>query len=204
MTALTYMKDLLMDTHSHHDYLTSSHDASIAVASNKSVSGHQETLSKSRHPLILECADSASMDGQRFSYMGGRGGPLWQRLVFNLAPSNSQACEQKPGCLTVTNAQGEETSLKTKFLDYIEAQLLNKRCASSGQLPFEFTGGFVGYLGYEIRAECGSPGSHDSPHPDAAMFFADRSAPHLLSNEGLTLHLKKLHSKMNCLIQTLS
>ena len=30
---------------------------------------------------------SASQEGQRFSYMGGRGGPLWQRIVFKLAPA---------------------------------------------------------------------------------------------------------------------
>jgi para-aminobenzoate synthetase len=40
--------------------------------------------------------------------------------------------------------------------------------------PFGFTGGFVGYLGYELKAECGSPTGHRSPHPDAALLFADR------------------------------
>ena len=123
------------------------------------------------------------MDGQRYSYMGGKGGPLWQRLVFNLAPSSSR----EPGLLTMTNAQGEQESIKTSFLDYIEAQLVHQRCANSEQLPFEFTGGFVGYLGYEIRAECDSPGSHDSPHPDAAMFFADRSAAPPHTHAGATI-----------------
>ena len=41
--------------------------------------------------------------------------------------------------------------------------------------PFDFVGGFVGYLGYETRAECGSFRSeNDAPTPDAAFFFADR------------------------------
>ena len=43
--------------------------------------------------------------------------------------------------------------------------------------PFDFLGGFVGYLGYETRAECGSFRSRAndaSPNPDAAFFFADR------------------------------
>ena len=109
--------------------------------------------------------------------MGGRGGPLWQRLVFNLAPSAAQNLKRQPGKLTTTDAQGQQQSLSVDFLDYIEQQLLQQRCAcSSLQFPFEFTGGFVGYLGYEIKAECGAPDSYDSPNPDAAMFFADRSA----------------------------
>lgn len=109
--------------------------------------------------------------------MGGRGGPLWQRLVFNLAPSAAQNLKRQPGKLTRTDAQGQQQSLPVDFLDYIEQQLLQQRCArSSLQFPFEFTGGFVGYLGYEIKAECGAPSSCDSPNPDAAMFFADRSA----------------------------
>ena len=42
-------------------------------------------------------------------------------------------------------------------------------------LPFDFWGGFVGYLGYELRAECGAPPPrHASPLPDAALFLADR------------------------------
>ena len=43
-------------------------------------------------------------------------------------------------------------------------------------LPFDFWGGFVGYLGYELRAECGASGASaaSSPLPDAAFFFADR------------------------------
>jgi hypothetical protein len=41
-------------------------------------------------------------------------------------------------------------------------------------LPFDFWGGFVGYLGYEVRAECGAPASrYASPLPDAALFLAD-------------------------------
>ena len=42
-------------------------------------------------------------------------------------------------------------------------------------LPFDFRCGFVGYLGYEMRAECDSPAPrHHSPVPDAALYFADR------------------------------
>lgn len=43
-------------------------------------------------------------------------------------------------------------------------------------LPFDFWGGLVGYLGYELKAECGGRQAHASPTPDAMLFLADRCA----------------------------
>ncbi|MFD6948528.1 anthranilate synthase [Nocardiopsis sp. TSRI0078] len=41
-------------------------------------------------------------------------------------------------------------------------------------LPFDFTGGYVGYLGYELKADCGAANAHTSPHPDAVWLRCDR------------------------------
>ena len=41
-------------------------------------------------------------------------------------------------------------------------------------LPFQFTGGYVGYLGYELKAECGSTNKHRSPLHDACLLRVDR------------------------------
>lgn len=70
---------------------------------------------------------------------------------------------------------GNSGVLSTHFLDYLEDELDAWKCERNDELPFDFTGGFVGYLGYEMKAECGAIGSQISPHPDAAMFFTDRS-----------------------------
>ncbi|GAB3596287.1 Aminodeoxychorismate synthase component 1 [Corynebacterium faecale] len=35
--------------------------------------------------------------------------------------------------------------------------------------------GWVGYLGYELKAECGVANRHTSPYPDAQLIFADRA-----------------------------
>ena len=43
-------------------------------------------------------------------------------------------------------------------------------------LPFDFWGGLVGYLGYELKAESGGDAAHTSSLPDAAFFLADRQA----------------------------
>ena len=44
------------------------------------------------------------------------------------------------------------------------------------ELPFDFWGGLVGYLGYELKAESGGSAAHASDLPDAAFFLADRQA----------------------------
>ncbi|MCE5288726.1 MAG: aminodeoxychorismate synthase component I [Nocardiaceae bacterium] len=44
----------------------------------------------------------------------------------------------------------------------------------SPDLPFDFTGGFVGYFGYEMKAAFGYPNRHRSFVPDAGWISADR------------------------------
>jgi para-aminobenzoate synthetase len=47
------------------------------------------------------------------------------------------------------------------------------RHVGAGDLPFDFTVGYVGYFGYETKADCGSPNGHSSEVPDACWLFAD-------------------------------
>ena len=135
------------------------------------------------------------MDGQRFSFFGGKGGPLWQKVTFKLAQPLATGAELMPGCVTVCDAAGGCHVLESHFLDYLEAQLEQKRCHRQTELPFDLLGGFVGYLGYELKAECGAPGPHVSPHPDAAMFFADRYSLPLKHN--MSLHILRDGSLVN-------
>jgi para-aminobenzoate synthetase len=63
--------------------------------------------------------------------------------------------------------------LPAPFLDSLDSALRNIR-VDAPPLPFAFTGGYVGYLGYELKAECGAPGKHRSPFPDACLLRVDR------------------------------
>ncbi len=38
-------------------------------------------------------------------------------------------------------------------------------------VPFHFTGGMIGYLGYEMKTDCGGSNRHSSPWPDAQFIF---------------------------------
>ncbi|KAK4487530.1 hypothetical protein RD792_005822 [Penstemon davidsonii] len=41
-------------------------------------------------------------------------------------------------------------------------------------LPFDFYGGYIGYIGYDLKVECGvSTNHHKSSVPDACLFFTD-------------------------------
>ena len=63
--------------------------------------------------------------------------------------------------------------LRDPSLDTLDRALRNIR-VDSPPLPFAFTGGYVGYLGYEMKSECGAPAKHRSPYPDACLLRVDR------------------------------
>jgi para-aminobenzoate synthetase len=99
----------------------------------------------------------------RFSYMGAAGGPLSTLVTHDVAA----------GVVSADRAWLGDTSRRGGLFDWLDRALADVSL-ETGDLPFGFAGGFVGYLGYELKAECGSPPVHRSPLPDAALLFADR------------------------------
>ncbi|GAA1717178.1 aminodeoxychorismate synthase component I [Streptomyces yatensis] len=115
-----------------------------------------------RHAFWL---DSSAVGGERgrFSMMGDASGPL-----ARVATADTWA-----GTVTVT-ADGSREVLHEEFLSWLERDLRAAR-VELPSLPFDFALGWTGYLGYELKAECGGERTHRSPEPDAAMIFADRA-----------------------------
>jgi para-aminobenzoate synthetase len=65
-------------------------------------------------------------------------------------------------------------ALRTEsVLDYCRERLAGLR-TDAPELPFDFTCGFAGYLGFELKAECGARPAHATPLPDAALVLCDR------------------------------
>ncbi|CAG9467132.1 unnamed protein product [Pedinophyceae sp. YPF-701] len=132
--------------------------------------------------------DSAATDRGRFSFMGGPGGRLWRRVTYRLPEPDAEdgpyvyagpgaRTNPPPGDLTVRDSAGGVEVLKQSIWEFLDAQLQRWTAASaaaSQELPFDFWGGFVGYLGYELKAETGATRSYRSATPDAAFFLADR------------------------------
>jgi len=72
------------------------------------------------------------------------------------------------------NRAGVESVQHKSIFDYLDREM--KRIAVEPPEGIErgLVGGYVGYLGYELKADCGSTNVHSSDMPDAAMMLANR------------------------------
>ncbi|HSW96609.1 MAG TPA: aminodeoxychorismate synthase component I [Candidatus Saccharimonadales bacterium] len=118
-------------------------------------------FSKEPHAFWLD--SSKVEDGlSRFSYIGDITGPLSKKITYTIR-------EKKITC------NGKEKN--SSIFDYLEEELeiwRRKVFTPTVPYPFDFTGGFVGYFGYELQEDCSSAMFHQSSFPDAYFFFIDR------------------------------
>ena len=118
--------------------------------------------------LFGDATASFWLDGEfragepRFSYMGDATGPNAESLRYDVTRRTVE----------VLRAGVASTWHETVF-DHL-ARMLRLRRPAGTTLPFPFQGGYVGYLGYELKADCGASNAHRAPTPDAAFIFADR------------------------------
>ncbi|MGO2944126.1 MAG: aminodeoxychorismate synthase component I [Brevibacterium aurantiacum] len=141
-------------------------------------------------------------NSSRFSIMGAPTGPLSRVATASLSE----------GTVEVRSASGESLSpiQASGFFDWLDGELAGTTVSVSGtwveppgaesafpdmradsqDLPFEFRLGWVGYLGYELKAEVGSPNQYESDLPDAVMMFLDRAL--VIDHETERIHLLAL------------
>ena len=107
---------------------------------------------------------SLVVDGySRFSFLGDTAGPLSEVLSYRLAD----------GAVKVTAT--ERTSWEHgSIFDVLERRLAARQVEGAGELPFDLAGGYVGYFGYELKADCGASNRHQAQTPDAVWMLADR------------------------------
>ena len=100
----------------------------------------------------------------RFSFLGDGAGPLAESVTYGVGT----------GRVTVRSPGGGRTWTEAgTIFDYLERELA-RRVVDGPDLPFGFRCGYVGYFGYELKADLGGRAVHRSTHPDAAWLFADR------------------------------
>ncbi|MBO2465179.1 aminodeoxychorismate synthase component I [Actinomadura violacea] len=100
----------------------------------------------------------------RFTLMGDGAGPLGELVTYRVGDGRVRL--EKQGTAS-ERAAGS-------FFDYLDREVTRRAMPAGDDLPFGFRLGYVGYLGYELKAETGGAAAHASPTPDAAMVFADR------------------------------
>ena len=110
----------------------------------------------------LDSSSSGVGERARFSFIGDSGGPLGAAID----------CDVGAGEVRVRRG-GEVEVLRESIFDYLSRETRRLR-RPAADLPFDFDCGFVGYFGYELKADCDGDAAHRSPTPDAAFVFADR------------------------------
>ncbi|MFI4991104.1 MAG: aminodeoxychorismate synthase component I [Solirubrobacterales bacterium] len=114
------------------------------------------------HAFWLDSADAPTTLAQR-SFMGTSAGPERKVLEYDVAR----------GAVTLHGADGSSIEHGSVF-EILDRQLQARRLPLPEGVPEGLVGGFVGYLGYECKADCGSPVVHGSDVPDAVMMLANR------------------------------
>ena len=108
--------------------------------------------------------DSSRVDERaRFSFMGDATGPLAATISYEVGRRRGAGRARR---------RGRRFGTESVF-DYLSREMRRMRYLSD-DLPFDFNCGFVGYFGYELKADCGGKDAHRSTQPDAAFVFADR------------------------------
>ncbi len=110
----------------------------------------------------LDSASTSTNLGQN-SYLGSSIGP--NRLVFEY--------DVEQGILTRHDANGVFKE-NGSFFQVLDRELENRAIEPSQDPDHGLLGGFVGYLGYELKADCGATNAHSSDVPDAVQMLANR------------------------------
>jgi para-aminobenzoate synthetase len=114
------------------------------------------------HAFWLDSASTATKLGQR-SFMGSSMGPNRLLLEYDV----------DAGIVTRHDAEGTSTENGSIF-QVLERELESRAIEPPQEPARGLVGGFVGYLGYECKADCGSSNTHKSDVPDAVQMLANR------------------------------
>ena len=125
---------------------------------------YRELFSASSRTFWLDSSE-AGTQRSRFSIMGDDSGPLAEYVTYDVAE----------GQIAVRRGDGTVEHVRQDFFGYLSEQLSRHALPVPEALPFEFNLGYVGYLGYELKAETSGRLVHEAETPDAALLFADRA-----------------------------
>lgn len=98
----------------------------------------------------------------RYSFMGDASGPHAKVLLYDL-----------DGNRLFRRFGDRAESLTCSIFDYLRNRLDRLAVADPGP-PFDFCDGWVGFLGYELKALCGAARAHAATDLDAGLLFSDR------------------------------
>jgi para-aminobenzoate synthetase len=123
---------------------------------------YERLFGDAAYAFWLDSADAPTRLAQ-CSYLGTSAGPERRVLEYDV----------EAGRVTVHGA-GARTVEYASIFDVLGRELSARTIKPPMELARGLLGGFVGYLGYECKADCGSPNAHLSDVPDAVLLYANR------------------------------
>jgi para-aminobenzoate synthetase len=118
------------------------------------------------HAFWLDSADAPSRLAQR-SFLGMSAGPERCQLTADVSTGTVR--------IERADATAEPETVTGSIFDVLDDELQRLPVAVPPGLDPGPAGGFVGYLGYECKADAGSPNVHRSSLPDADLLRATRA-----------------------------
>ena len=114
------------------------------------------------HAFWLDSADAPTRLAQR-SYLGTSAGADHCVLEYDAAEGK------------VRTRSGETSKIERgSIFDVLNRELFERAIEPPAEPARGLVGGFVGYVGYECKADCGAPVVHRSDLPDATLMLANR------------------------------
>ncbi|MEZ5078641.1 MAG: aminodeoxychorismate synthase component I [Solirubrobacterales bacterium] len=110
----------------------------------------------------LDSADAPTWLAQ-CSYLGTTAGP--DRCLLEYDVEAGEVAVHRGGVDTVEHKS---------IFDLLDREVARLAVQPPREVSRGLLGGFVGYLGYELKADCGSPNVHSSDLPDAMLMLANR------------------------------
>ena len=120
----------------------------------------KELFGEDEHAFWLDSSLVGGRQGGRFSFMGTADVPGGELLTYAVGSGRVERLALDTGV-----RDSEPGSIFTVLADRLASGI------EAPGLPFEFDCGYVGYLGYELKADCGAAMSHRAETPDAALLF---------------------------------
>jgi para-aminobenzoate synthetase len=114
------------------------------------------------HAFWLDSADAPTRLARR-SYLGTSAGADRCVLQYDVIEK-----------AVTTHRAGPSTTEQGSIFDVLDRELACRVIETPETPASGLAGGFVGYLGYECKADCGSPNTHRSDVPDAVLMLANR------------------------------
>jgi len=122
----------------------------------------ERLFGEAENAFWLDSADAPTRLAQ-CSYLGTSAGAERCLLSYDVEAGEVSVCRG-----------GVDTIERNSIFDLLDRETAKYAIEPPRELARGLVGGYVGYLGYELKADCGAPNVHRSDMPDALMMLANR------------------------------